>query len=72
MDERRIIQVSGYTRRVRLKTVEFVCQRCQQAQVYQMYPGPCPKWCSACFPDVRKEQARQRKRQQRARQKHKQ
>jgi hypothetical protein len=71
MDQQRTIQVAGYTRSVRVITVEFVCQRCQQAQVYQMYPGPRPKWCLACFPDVRKEQARQRKRQQRARQQQK-
>ncbi len=63
----RTVQVRGYTRTVSPITVEFICQRCQRPQVYTMYPGPRPKWCSACYPEVRKQQARERKRHQRAR-----
>ena len=63
----RTVQVRGYTRNVLPITVEFICQRCQRPQVYTMYSGPRPKWCSACYPEVRKQQARERKRRQRAR-----
>ncbi len=65
MLSQRQVRVPSYTRTVHLITVEFVCQRCQRPQVVTMYPGPCPKWCLTCFPDVRKEQARDRKRRQR-------
>jgi hypothetical protein len=62
----RTIQVRSYTRTVPSITVEFICQRCQRRQVSTMYPGPRPKWCLACFPEVRKQPARERKRRQRA------
>ncbi len=62
----RTVQVRSYTRTVSPITVEFVCQRCQRTQIYTMYPGPPPKWCLACYPEVRKQQARERKRRQRA------
>ena len=54
MVSQRQVRVPSYTRTVPLITVEFVCQRCQRPQVVTMYPGPCPKWCLTCFPDVRK------------------
>jgi hypothetical protein len=69
MVKQRAVRVSGYTRTVSLITVEFICQRCQRPQAYTMYPGPRPKWCLACFPQVRREQARDRKRRQRAQRK---
>ena len=69
MVHQRAVQVRSYTRTVPLITVEFDCQRCQRPQVVTMYPGPHPKWCLTCFPDVRKAQARDRKRRQRAQQK---
>jgi hypothetical protein len=63
----RTVQVRSYTRTVSPIPVEFICQRCQQPQIYTMYPGPHPKWCSACFfPEVRKQQVREHKRRQRA------
>lgn len=62
----RQVRVPAYTRTVRLVTVEFICQRCQRPSYVTMYPGPRPKWCSACFPLVRRQQARDRKRRQRA------
>ena len=62
----RTIQVKSYSRTVPSITVEFICQQCQHPQVYTMYPGPRPKWCSACYPEVRQRQARERKRRQRA------
>lgn len=66
---KRSVQVGSYSRLVELITVEFVCQHCGDPQSYTMYPGPTPKWCFACYRDVRREQARLRKRRQRARQK---
>ena len=69
MNKNREVTVKPYTRTVKQITVEFVCERCGRPQVYTMYPGPMPKWCFSCWPEVRKEQARERKRQQRARQK---
>jgi hypothetical protein len=66
---KRVVQVGSYSRVVELITVEFVCQHCDQPQSYTMYPGPTPKWCFACYRDVRREQARLRKQRQRARQK---
>lgn len=63
--KQREVRVSSYTRTVKLITVEFICQRCQRPQTYTMYPGPMPKWCFDCFPEVRKQQARERKRRQR-------
>ena len=66
MKAARTVQVRGYTRTVSPITVEFICQQCQRPQIYTMYPGPRPKWCSACYPEVRKQQARERKRRQRA------
>jgi hypothetical protein len=65
---KRVVQVGSYSRVVELITVEFVCQHCGQPQSYTMYPGPTPKWCFACYRDVRREQARLRKQRQRARQ----
>jgi len=65
---RRVVQMGRYTRQVELITVEFVCQHCGRPQSYTMYPGPTPKWCFACYPEVRREQARLRKQRQRARQ----
>ncbi len=65
---RRVVQMGRYTRQVELITVEFVCQHCGRPQSYTMYPGPQPKWCFACYPEVRREQARLRKQRQRARQ----
>ena len=67
--KKRIVQVGNYSRVVELITVEFVCQHCGKPQSYTMYPGPTPKWCFACYREVRREQARLRKRRQRARQK---
>ena len=61
----RTLHVRSYTRTVSPITVEFICQRCQRPQVYTMYPGPRPKWCLACYPEVHKQQARERKRRQR-------
>ncbi len=66
MVSQRTVRVRSYTRTIHLITIEFVCQRCQRLQVVTMYPGPRPKWCLTCFPDVRKAQARDRKRRQRA------
>jgi hypothetical protein len=66
---KRLVDMGHYTRQVELITVEFVCQYCDRPQSYTMYPGPMPKWCFFCYPDVRREQARLRKRRQRARQK---
>jgi hypothetical protein len=66
---KRVVQVGNYSRVVDLITVEFVCQHCGRPQSYTMYPGPTPKWCFACYRDVRREQARVRKQRQRARQK---
>jgi hypothetical protein len=65
---KRVVHVGSYTRQVDLITVEFTCHRCGRPQSYTMYPGPTPKWCFDCFRDVRREQARLRKRRQRARQ----
>lgn len=65
---KRVVQMDGYVREVELITVEFVCQHCGRPQSYTMYPGPTPKWCFACYRDVRREQARVRKQRQRARQ----
>ena len=53
----RQVPVSAYTRTVCLVMVEFICQR--QSHVTN-YPGPHPKWGSACFPAVRRQQARDR------------
>ena len=64
---KRIVQVGNYSRVVELITVEFVCQHCRQAQSYTMYPGPTPKWCFACYREVRREQARQKQNQANAR-----
>lgn len=72
MAEKRAVQMGTYTRQVEPITVEFVCQRCGQPQVYTMYPGPMPKWCFSCYPDVRRDQARLRKQRQRARQRQQQ
>ena len=66
---KRVVQVGSSARVVELVTVEFVCQHCGRPQSYTMYPGPTPKWCFACYRDVRREQARLRKQRQRARQK---
>ena len=66
---KRVVQVGSYARRVDSITVEFVCQHCGRPQSYTMYPGPTPKWCFACYREVRREQARVRKQRQRARQK---
>ena len=66
VNQRREVRVRSYTRTLYPITVEFICQRCQRPQVVTMYPGPRPKWCLTCFPDIRKEQARLRKRRQRA------
>ena len=66
---KRVVLVGSYSRVVELITVEFVCQHCGQPQSYTMYPGPTPKWCFACYRDVRREQARLRKQRHRARQK---
>ena len=65
---KRVVQVGSYSRVVDFITVEFVCQHCGRPQSYTMYPGPTPKWCFACYRDVRREQARVRKQRQRARQ----
>jgi hypothetical protein len=65
---KRVVQMGSYVREVELITVEFVCQHCGQPQAYTMYPGPTPKWCFACYREVRREQARLRKQRQRARQ----
>jgi hypothetical protein len=65
---KRVVQMGSYVREVELITVEFVCQHCGQAQSYTMYPGPMPKWCFACYREVRREQARLRKQRQRTRQ----
>ena len=56
MKAARTVQVRGYTRTVSPITVEFICQQCQRPQIYTMFPGPRPKWCSACYPEVRKQQ----------------
>jgi hypothetical protein len=69
MGNPREVRGRSYTRIVPSITVEFICQRCQRPQVYTMYPGPRPKGCMACFPEVRKEQARARKRRQRSQRK---
>jgi hypothetical protein len=66
---KRVVQMDGYIREVELITVAFVCQHCGRPQSYTMYPGPTPKWCWACYREVRREQARLRKQRQRARQK---
>ena len=65
---KRVVQMGSYVREVELITVEFVCQHCGQPQSYTMYPGPTPKWCFACYREVRRDQARLRKQRQRARQ----
>jgi hypothetical protein len=66
---KRVVQMDSYVREVALITVEFVCQHCGRPQVYSMYPGPTPKWCFACYREVRRKQARVRKQRQRTRQK---
>jgi hypothetical protein len=66
---KRLVDMGHYTRQVELRTVEFVCQHCGRHQSYTMYPGPTPKWCWDCYREVRRTQARLRKRRQRARQK---
>jgi hypothetical protein len=69
MTDKRSVDMGSYTRQVPLITVEFVCQHCGRLISYTMYPGPTPRWCFDCYPEVRREQARLRKRRQRERQK---
>jgi len=66
---KRLVDMGHYTRQVDLRTVEFVCRHCGRPQSYTMYPGPMPKWCFSCYAEVRRSQARLRKRRQRASQK---
>lgn len=75
MSEKRELAVSDlvqgeYTRTISTRTVEFTCQKCGKPSSREQYPGPKPKYCLWCLPEV--EKAKNTERQQRYRERRKQ
>lgn len=74
MPERRQLSVydavqGEYTRTITSRPVEFTCQRCGKTTTREQFPGPTPKYCLLCLPEVERERnaARQRRHRERRR-----
>lgn len=64
MTEEKTVRVGRHYRVIYQQVVTFVCHRCLQTSFRSQYPGRSPKWCDTCLPEVKREQARERKRRQ--------
>ncbi len=56
----------AHTRTIRTRPVTFVCAECGQQVTEDIFPGPTPKYCWHCGPEVARRQNAERVKRHRA------